>query len=57
MTINRAYISQIGHFFNQHDSFLGHHVKFASRKSLEIQAYLYHKTRNPFEKKCIDFSF
>ena len=55
MTINTAYISQIGHFFNQHDSFLGHHVKFASRKSLEIQAYLYHKTRNPFEKKMYRF--
>ena len=55
MTINTAYISQIGHFFNPHDSFLGHHVKFASRKSLEIQAYLYQKARNPFEKKMYRF--
>ena len=38
-----AKFPEISHFFNLHYSSLGRHVKAASRKSLEIQAYSYTK--------------
>ena len=40
------------HFFKLNDSSLGRHVNSASRKSLEIQASFYYKTKTgPCEAK------
>ena len=56
-TVQIAKFPNLSHFFNYHDSSLGRHVNAASYKSLEIQGYSYHKTKNPFEAKlCLNIS-
>ena len=55
-----ANFPEIGHFFfNLHDSSYGCHVRAASCKRLEIQAYSITKQlKNPFEAKiCMKISF
>ena len=44
---------EISHFFDLHDSSLGHHVNAASRNSLEIQAYSITKPRTLLKRKFV----
>ena len=50
-TVQIAKFPGISHFFNQHDSSLGHHVNAASHKSLEIQAYSQSQNEGPILSK------
>ena len=44
---------EISHFFDLHDSSLGHHVNAASRNSLEIQAYSITKPKTLLKRKYV----
>ena len=47
-------LKNMGNIFSLHEKLPGRHLNTASRKSLEIQASLYHKMKRPFEPNiCI----